>query len=92
VAPEISIGYRTEGGWHNLSVQDNGIGFDPKYAERVFGIFFRVDPHGGRDGVGIGLAICRKIVERLGGRIWAESQPGVGSTFHFTLPVEPQTT
>jgi signal transduction histidine kinase len=91
-APLVAVSSRAEGSWHCLSVKDNGIGFDPKYAQRVFDIFFRVDPHSGRDGVGIGLAICKKIVDRSGGRIWAESQPGEGSTFHFTLPSAPPTT
>lgn len=71
--------------WH-LAVRDNGIGFDPEYGERIFEIFRRL--HGRKDypGTGIGLSICRKIIERHHGRIWAESEPGKGATFHFTLP------
>jgi light-regulated signal transduction histidine kinase (bacteriophytochrome) len=68
-----------------ISVQDNGTGFDESYAQLIFGMFKRLH---GRDiaGTGIGLAICRKIVESHGGKIWAASTPGVGSTFSFTLP------
>jgi signal transduction histidine kinase len=68
-------------------VADNGIGFDEKYLDRVFTIFQRLHGRGDYQGTGIGLAICRKIVERHGGAITAQSKPGQGATFVVTLPL-----
>jgi signal transduction histidine kinase len=84
--PRIHISAQSMGadGWR-IAVKDNGIGIDPRYSERVFQMFQRL--HGAeRPGTGIGLTICRKIVELHGGRIWVESAPGQGATFYFTLP------
>ena len=84
--PRIHISAAKEGNQWIISVADQGIGFDPEQGERIFGIFQRLHTRLEYPGTGIGLAVCKKIVERHGGRIWAESEPGKGSVFHFTLP------
>ncbi|MBC7925702.1 MAG: PAS domain S-box protein, partial [Bryobacteraceae bacterium] len=84
--PVVNISAEQRDGTWVILVRDNGIGFDQKYAEQVFGLFKRLHQRDEYSGTGLGLAICRRIVERYGGRIWAESEPGVGSTFFFCLP------
>ena len=85
--PVIRIGAWQDGDAWLITVKDNGIGIDPLYAEKVFEIFQRLHNRDKYPGTGIGLAICRRIIERHGGRIRVDSAEGEGSTFAFTLPV-----
>jgi light-regulated signal transduction histidine kinase (bacteriophytochrome) len=83
--PEISISANKNMGMVTIAIKDNGIGIDTKFKDKIFDMFKRLHAVGKYPGTGMGLSICKKIVERHKGRIWAESEPGHGSTFYFTL-------
>ncbi len=85
-APRIHVSSKSNGGEWHFSVRDNGIGIEPQYAEKVFGIFKCLQPRDRSAGSGMGRAICRMIVTRDEGRIWVDSAAGQGATLHFTLP------
>jgi signal transduction histidine kinase len=85
--PRIVVSGTQEAGMARISVADNGIGIAPPYAEEVFQVFERLHGPGRFPGAGVGLAICRKVVERYGGRIWIDPEPRDGCVVHFTLPM-----
>jgi chemotaxis family two-component system sensor kinase Cph1 len=86
--PLITIKAESRDGDWLFSVMDNGIGIDPQFHEKIFKIFQRLNPRERFPGTGIGLPICRRIVERHGGKIWIQSELGQGTTFYFTLPTQ----
>lgn len=88
-APLVEVTARADADGVELTVVDNGIGIDPQYYDRIFMIFQRLHTRGQYPGTGIGLAICKRVVEQHGGRIWVESIPGEGSSFHVRLPLVP---
>jgi light-regulated signal transduction histidine kinase (bacteriophytochrome) len=85
--PHIRLSARRDGDHWQFTLADNGIGIEPEYADRIFIIFQRLHTRATYEGTGIGLAMCRKVIEYHGGRIWLDEQVRTGATFHFTLPV-----
>lgn len=84
--PEVRVQVEARDDFCAFAVSDNGIGMDPKHHERVFEVFKTLNPRGRFEGNGVGLSICKKVVERHGGRMWVDSAPGQGTSFWFTLP------
>jgi light-regulated signal transduction histidine kinase (bacteriophytochrome) len=88
VPPIIHIGVEEQSNQWLFSIKDNGIGIESKYFDRLYNIFYRLHTKDEYPGTGIGLPICKKIVQRYGGKIWVESELGKGTTFFFTIPIK----